>query len=75
METRSMHQYQPAPGPAAQILEGSAIVAKAIARHRREAALQARVEEAHAMEALHRGGLWDGPRDRPTVPDGIPRGL
>lgn len=55
METRSMHQYQPAPGRAAQILRESAIVAKAIARHRREATLQARTEEAHEMEALHRG--------------------
>ena len=52
---RSTHQYQPTPGRTAQILRESAIVAKAIARHRREAALQARAEEAHEMEALHRG--------------------
>ena len=52
---RSMHQYQAAPGRTAQILRESAIVARAIARHRREAALQARTEEAHEMEALYRG--------------------
>ena len=48
-------QYQPAPGRTAQILQESAIVARAIARHRREATLQARPEEAHEMEALHSG--------------------
>lgn len=52
---RSTQQYQPAPGRTAQILQESAIVARAIARHRREATLQARHEEAHAMEALHSG--------------------
>ena len=52
---RSTHQYQTAPGRTAQILHESAIVAKAIARHRREAALQARIEEAHEMEVLYRG--------------------
>ena len=52
---RSTHQYQSAPGRTAQILRESATVARAIARHRREAALQARIEEAHEMEALHRG--------------------
>jgi len=51
---RSTH-YQPAPGRTAQILRESAIVARAIARHQREAALQARPEEAHEMEALHSG--------------------
>jgi hypothetical protein len=48
-------QYHPAPGRAAQILQESAIVARAIARHRREATLQARTEEAHEMEALYSG--------------------
>ena len=48
-------QYQPAPGHRAQILQESAIVAKAIARHQREASLQGRIEEAHEMEALHSG--------------------
>ena len=51
---RSTH-YQPAPGRTAQILWESAIVARAIARHQREATLQARLEEAHEMEALHSG--------------------
>ena len=46
---------RPAPGRTAQILRESAIVVRAIARHRREASLQARTEEAHEMEALHRG--------------------
>ena len=48
-------QYQPAPGRTAQILRESSIVARAIARHRREATLQGRIEEAHAMEALSSG--------------------
>ncbi len=48
-------QYQPAQGRSTQILQESAIVAKAIARHQREATLQGRIEEAHAMEALHSG--------------------
>jgi hypothetical protein len=48
-------QYQPAPGHTAQILQESAIVARAIARHQREATLQGRTEEAHEMEALHSG--------------------
>jgi hypothetical protein len=52
---RSTHQYQAAPERIGQILQESAIVARAIARHRREAALQARTEEAHEMEALYRG--------------------
>ncbi len=54
---RSTQQYQPALGHRAQILQESAIVARAIARHRREATLQARPEETHAMEALHSGVL------------------
>ena len=53
----SSTQYQPAPGHTAQILQESAIVARAIARHQREATLQGRTEEAHAMEALHKG-VW-----------------
>jgi hypothetical protein len=52
---RSTQQYQPTSGRTAQILQESAIVARAIARHRREATLQARPEEAHEMEALHSG--------------------
>ncbi len=48
-------QYQPAPGRTAQILQESAIVARAIARHQRDATLQARPEEAREMEALHGG--------------------
>ena len=52
---RSSHQYQPTPERTAQILRESAIVARAIARHRREAALQARTKEAHEMEVLHGG--------------------
>jgi hypothetical protein len=52
---RSTQQYQPAPGRTTQILRESAIVARAIARHQREATLQARPEEAREMEALHSG--------------------
>ena len=52
---RGTHQYQPTPERTTQILRESAIVTRAIARHRREAALQARTEEAHEMEALYRG--------------------
>ena len=48
-------QYQQKPGHTAQILQESAIVAKAIARHQREATLQGRIEEAQEMEALHSG--------------------
>ena len=59
MDTRSTHQYQPTPERrperTAQILRESGIVARAIARHRREAALQARTKEAQEMEVLHRG--------------------
>ena len=50
-------QYQQAPGHTAQILQESAIVARAIARHQREATLQGRTEEAHEMESLH-SGVW-----------------
>ncbi len=50
-------QYQPAPGRTVQILQESAIVARAIARHQRDATLQARPEETHEMEALHSGVL------------------
>ena len=53
----SSTQYQQKPGHTAQILQESAIVARAIARHQREATLQGRTEEAHAMEALH-SGVW-----------------
>ena len=48
-------QYQPAPWRKTQILQESAIVARAIARHQREATLQGRTEEAREMEALHSG--------------------
>ena len=50
-------QYQQKPGHTAQILQESAIVARAIARHQRQATLQGRTEEAHEMEALNRG-VW-----------------
>ncbi|MDQ3284339.1 MAG: hypothetical protein M3P92_01275 [Actinomycetota bacterium] len=48
-------QYQAAPVHTARILRESAIVSRAIARHRREASLQGRIEEAHEMEALYSG--------------------
>jgi hypothetical protein len=48
-------QYQPAPERMTRILQESAIVARAIARHQREATLQGRIEEAHEMKALHSG--------------------
>jgi acyl-coenzyme A thioesterase PaaI-like protein len=48
-------QDQPAPGHTTQIFRESAIAARAIARHQREATLQARPEEAREMEALHGG--------------------
>jgi hypothetical protein len=51
---RSTH-YQPTPGRMAQILQESAIVARAIARHQREVTLQGRTQEAHEMKALHSG--------------------
>jgi hypothetical protein len=48
-------QYLSAPDRTARILRESAIVAKAIARHQREAASQGRTEEAREMEALCSG--------------------
>ena len=51
---RSTH-YQPIPGRMAQILQESAIVARAIARHQREVTLQGRTQEAREMEALSSG--------------------
>jgi hypothetical protein len=48
-------QYQPASDRTAQILRESAIVSRAIARHRREAVLQGRIEEAREMETLGSG--------------------
>jgi hypothetical protein len=51
---RSAH-YQSAPVRTAQILRESAIVAKAIARHQREATLQGRIEEAREMGTLSSG--------------------
>jgi hypothetical protein len=47
--------YQSAPARTAQILRESAVVAKAIARHQREATLQGRTEEAREMGALSSG--------------------
>jgi hypothetical protein len=51
---RSAH-YQSAPVRTTQILRESAVVAKAIARHQREATLQGRIEEAHEMGTLSSG--------------------
>ena len=51
---RSAH-YQSAPERTAQIFRESTVVAKAIARHQREATLQGRSEEAREMEALSCG--------------------
>jgi hypothetical protein len=48
-------QYLLAPDRTARILRESAIVAKAIARHRREATSQDRTEEACEMETLYSG--------------------
>ncbi len=48
-------QYLTTPDRTAQILRESSIVARAIARHRREATLQGRTEEAREMEALSSG--------------------
>ena len=47
--------YQSAPERTAQILRESTVVAKAIARHQREATLQGRTEEASEMETLSCG--------------------
>jgi hypothetical protein len=49
---RSAQSYPIAGGHTTQIFLESAIVAKAIARHQREAASQSRTEEAREMEAL-----------------------
>jgi hypothetical protein len=48
-------QYLPAPDRTVRIVRESTIVAKAIARHRREATLQGRTEETGEMETLHSG--------------------
>jgi hypothetical protein len=48
-------QYLAAPDRTARILRESAIVARAISRHQREATLQGRTEEAREMEALYLG--------------------
>jgi hypothetical protein len=48
-------QYLSAPNPASRILRDAAIVARAISRHRREAALKGRTDEAHEMVALYLG--------------------
>jgi hypothetical protein len=44
-----------APNRTSRILRESAIVAGAIARHRREATLKGRTDEAHEMMALYLG--------------------
>ena len=51
---RSAH-YLSAPVRTSQILWESTVVAKAIARHQREATLQGRTEEAREMETLSSG--------------------
>ena len=51
---RSAH-YQSAPLRTTQILRESAVVAKAIARHQREATLQGMTEEAREMGTLSSG--------------------
>jgi hypothetical protein len=51
---RSAH-YQSAPVRTTQILWESAVVAKAIARHQREATLEGRTEEAREMGTLSSG--------------------
>lgn len=48
-------QYLSAPDCTGRVLRESAIVARAIVRHQREAALRSRTEEAHAMEDLCSG--------------------
>jgi hypothetical protein len=48
-------QHLSTPDRTVRILRESAIVAKAISRHRREATLQGRTEEAREMETLHSG--------------------
>jgi hypothetical protein len=52
---RSAHYYQSAPERTIQILRESTIVVKVVARHRREATLRGRTEEAREMEALSSG--------------------
>jgi len=44
-----------APNRTARILRESAIVARAISRHRREATLKGRTDEAHEMGVLYLG--------------------
>jgi hypothetical protein len=51
---RSAH-YLSAPVRTTQILRESAVVAKAIARHQREATLQGRTGEAREMDTLSSG--------------------
>jgi hypothetical protein len=51
---RSAHGWS-APVRTPQILRESAVVAKAIARHQREATLQGRTEEAREMGTLSSG--------------------
>ncbi len=48
-------QYQPVPDRTAQILSESAIVSRALARHRLEAIAQGRIGEAREMETLSSG--------------------
>ncbi len=48
-------RYLPAPDTAARTSRESAVVARAIARHQREAVSQGRTEEADQMETLRSG--------------------
>jgi hypothetical protein len=48
-------QYLTAPDRTARILRSSAVVARAISRHWREATLQGSADEAREMEALYLG--------------------
>jgi hypothetical protein len=48
-------QHLTTPDRTVRILRESAIVAKAISRHRREATLKGRTDEAHEMVALYLG--------------------
>jgi hypothetical protein len=48
-------RYLPAPNTAVRTGRESAVVAKAIARHQREAVSQSRAEEASQMETLRLG--------------------
>jgi hypothetical protein len=57
-----------APNRTSRILRESAIVARAISRHRREATLKGRTDEAHEMVALYLGVFRDGSRSYSATP-------